>query len=189
MSGRIFVTSDPHFCHAKEFLYGPRGFDSVEEMNRQLVINWNQTVAPDDVVWVLGDLMLNDNARGIELIKQLNGELHIILGNHDTDVRELLYAECYNVAEVVLAARFRYNGYNFYLSHYPTICTCGDIDKPLRNKVINLCGHSHTSNKWADWSKGAIYHCELDAHNNKPVALDDIIKDLEEVERERNDTF
>ena len=57
--------------------------------------------------------------------------------------------------------------------------------KPLKKKLINLCGHTHTDNKFKDMDKGLIYHVELDAHNNKPVLLDDIIDDLKNYTKEK----
>ena len=73
-----------------------------------------------------------------------------------------------------------YKGYIFYLSHYPTLTANGDDHKPLERRVINLCGHVHTPNKFLDMDKGLIYHVELDAHDNKPILLDDIIEDIKE---------
>ena len=34
----VWITSDTHFCHSKPFLYEPRGFSSVEEMNEEIDI-------------------------------------------------------------------------------------------------------------------------------------------------------
>jgi calcineurin-like phosphoesterase family protein len=78
----------------------------------------------------------------------------------------------------------KYNGYRFYLSHYPTIVSNYDDDKPLKKRTINLCGHTHTNNKFADINKGLIYHCELDAHNCTPVSLDQVILDMEQKVKE-----
>jgi len=75
------------------------------------------------------------------------------------------------------------NGYHFYLSHYPTITSNYDDDKPLNRRVISLCGHSHTNNRFQDMDKGLIYHVELDAHNNYPVDVETIIKDIKAYER------
>ena len=65
------------------------------------------------------------------------------------------------------------------MSHYPTITSNHDYNKPLNKRLINLCGHTHTKDKFADWDKGIIYHVELDAHNNTPVNIEEIIKDIE----------
>lgn len=175
----IYITSDLHFNHNKDFIYKVRGFDSVYDMNEIIVNNWNSIIDPEDDVYVLGDLMLGNNEDGIKLIKQLKGNIHIILGNHDTDQRIELYNDCYNVVEIVYATLLKYKGYTFYLSHYPTLTSNVD-DKGLKHRVINLCGHTHTKDKFEHMSLGTIYHCEVDAHDMKPVNLDTIIKDLED---------
>lgn len=177
---KIFITSDTHFCHNREFLYTPRGSTSIEEMNEMVITNWNSVVGEEDEVYLLGDVMLNDDEVGLECLSRLNGIIHIIRGNHDTDNRLPKYFSAHNVKDILDIKRLRYNGYHFYLSHYPTLTDNFDSDKPLKSRVINLCGHSHTQDKWADISKGLIYHCELDAHNCTPVLLDDIIADIQQ---------
>lgn len=174
----IWITSDLHLNHDRPFIYQARGFDSVYDMNDTIIRNWNSVVSPDDDVYVLGDLMLNNND-AIKIIKNLKGNIHIILGNHDTDERVRLYNSCWNVVEICYATVIKYNGYHFYLSHYPTICSNHDDDKPLRKRMINLCGHTHTTDRFIDMDKGLIYHVELDAHDMKLVSIDEIIKDLE----------
>jgi calcineurin-like phosphoesterase family protein len=60
-------------------------------MNDEIVRRWNEVVAPDDDVYHLGDVMLNDNDLGLKLLKSLKGNIHIVLGNHDTEKRIKLY--------------------------------------------------------------------------------------------------
>ena len=74
----IFITSDTHFCHNKPFVYQPRGYQSAEEMNKDLIQRWNSVVSPDDTVYHLGDVMLNDLDAGMECLRQLNGNIIII---------------------------------------------------------------------------------------------------------------
>ena len=178
--GKIWFVSDTHFCHEKEFLWRPRGFNSQYEMNEAIVKNWNSVVSPEDDVYLLGDVMLNDNAEGIKLLKSLKGDIHIVCGNHDTNERIKLYESCWNVVEVEMAIRLKYKKYHFFLSHYPTLCGNYDDGKELKKHMINLCGHTHTKDPFADWDKGLIYHVELDAHNNYPVLIDDIIEDIKD---------
>ena len=179
----IYITSDLHFCHDKEFLYTPRGFQSIEEMNQSIVQRWNAVITEDDDVYILGDLMLNDTDCGMDLLEDLNGRLHIVLGNHDTESRQDRYIYARNVVEICgYSTVIKYEKYHFYLSHYPTLTSNYDVDKPLKARVINLCGHSHTEDKFADMDKGLIYHCELDAHHCEPVLIDDIIWDIKNYE-------
>ena len=175
----IYFTSDLHFCHNRDFIWQPRGCTSVYDMNIKIISNWHDMVDYDDDVYILGDIMLNNNDEGIRLLKALNGKLHIIRGNHDTNTRMELYKKCYNVVSVSEGEFFDYNGYHFYLSHYPCLCSNSDEDKPLKKRMINLCGHIHTPHKFLDMDKGLIYHVELDAHNLKPVSIDTIIQDIE----------
>ena len=60
-------------------------------------------------------------------------------------------------------------------------------EKSLKQKIINLCGHAHTLDRFADFDKGLIYHCEVDAHDNKPVLLDDIIQEIKTKVRGNNE--
>ena len=50
MSGKIFLTSDTHFGHDREFLWGPRGFRSSIEHDEAVIANWNSVVGEDDDV-------------------------------------------------------------------------------------------------------------------------------------------
>lgn len=176
---KVWFVSDWHFAHDKTFVYEPRGFKNIYEMNEAIIKNHNSVVDYDDDVYCLGDCMLMDNETGLKCIKSLKGKIHIIRGNHCTDTRVELYKTCYNVIEVIgYATTLKYGGYHFYLSHYPTITSNNDVDKPLKRRVINLCAHTHTQDKFSDMDKGLIYHVELDAHNNYPVLIDDIIEDI-----------
>lgn len=174
----IFLTSDTHFGHDKIFLYEPRGFTNIQEHDTQIIKNWNKVISYCDDVYHLGDVMLGNNEYGLKCIKQLNGKIHIICGNHDSDARRALYADCYNIVEVVDAKKLEYNGYHFFLSHYPCLCANHDDGRPLKKQCVSLCGHSHYRNPFRDMDKGLIYHCELDCHQNMPVEINKIIEEL-----------
>lgn len=183
--GKIWLCSDLHFGHDKDFIYGPRGFNSVEEHDKTIIQNWNELVSWDDEVWLLGDIMLNNNEGGIRKLNQLAGKIYILAGNHDTSTRIQLYANIRpTILTMGLAYILKYQDYHFYLSHYPVLCSNYDTDKPLKRQMISLCGHSHTTDKFKDMDKGVIYHVELDAHDNKPILLDDIIEDIKKYKGE-----
>ena len=163
----IFLTSDLHFGHSRQFIYGPRGFSSIDEHDAEVIKHWNEKVCPEDEVYILGDLMLNDNIHGIECLKLLNGVKYAVRGNHDTDTRWPLYSEA-GVQTLGWAHAIHYRKYHFYLSHFPTLTGNLDNDKSL----------NHTSDKFVNMDKGLIYHVELDAHDCRPVCLDTIIDDI-----------
>ena len=173
---RIWVTSDLHFSHQREFLYGPRGFDNVETMMGYVMDRWNELVDEDDDVYVLGDLMLGDNEAGIKMIKQLKGKIHVILGNHDTASRKALYEECYNVVDVKYADVIKFNGYTFYLSHYPTMTS--NLEKEFsKHCVLNLYAHTHQQTNFYE-GLPFCYHIGLDSHNCTPVNIEQALEDI-----------
>lgn len=175
---KIWVSSDTHFFHDRGFIYEPRGFTSAEEMSDAIVERWNSVVKPEDTVYLLGDVMLNDNVKGMEYLNKLNGTIHILRGNHDTNARIALYADAPHVVACNdYAITLKYKGYNFYLSHYPTLTSNMDNDAPIKQHVLNLYGHTHQqTNFYQDIP--FMYHVGLDSHNCYPVDLDTVIEDI-----------
>ena len=176
---KIYLTSDLHFCHNQPFLYEPRGFKSIYEHNEAIIKNFNEVMDWTDTLYILGDCFLNNNEEGMKLMKRLPGIKHIIWGNHDTDARQDLLLDDTSFICCGYGWRLKYKKYSFYLSHYPTITSNFDVNKPLKKRTINLCAHSHTKNRFKDMKYGLCYHVELDCHQNKPVLIDDIIKDIQ----------
>ena len=165
--------------HNQEFLYKPRGFSSIQEMNEAVVERWNSVVKPDDIVYNLGDLALNDVQTAAKYIKQLNGKHFWIRGNHDTDNKvSYLMDNCweklyyYGWADI-----FKYGKFRFYLSHYPTL-TANYDDKKFSQHVIALYGHTHQQTNWLHSDNPFMYHVGLDSHNNTPVHIDEIMTDI-----------
>lgn len=175
--GEIFFTSDTHFCHNQGFLYEPRGFSSIEEHDETIVENWNKVVKPEDRVIHLGDVMLNNNEKGIEYIKRLNGEICIVWGNHDTDARKELLSALPNVIVLGYAHVIKHGKFSLYLSHYPTL-TANYDDKRLSQHVINLHGHTHQQANFLYPNNPFMYHVGVDSHNCTPVHIDEVMTDI-----------
>ena len=138
----IYFASDLHFCHDKDFVWQARGFESIDEMNAEIIRRWNERVYPDDDVYILGDLTLGDIEEGIRLIAKLNGYLHIMRGNHDTDKKVERYLECPNIVDIKWADMIKYKKNYFFLSHFPMVAKTPD-DSESKQDVYNLHGHTH----------------------------------------------
>lgn len=173
-SKKIFITSDWHFNHNQPFIWKARGFNSVQEMNDEIVRRHNEIVSPDDDVYVLGDCCLgNDLDENRRLISSMNGNKYFILGNHCSPRRAEMYKELGTVLGYAWA--LRYKKYNFYFSHYPTITNNYDIDKPLKTRVLGIHGHTHSKEQFSKNIPFSFNAC-LDANNNTPTLLDSIIE-------------
>lgn len=78
-----FFTSDTHFGHANIIKLCNRPFKDVEEMNEKLIENWNKVVSEDGTVFHLGDFAFGGSGLWNSVIPRLNGQIYLIIGNHD----------------------------------------------------------------------------------------------------------
>ncbi len=80
----IFFTSDHHFGHTNIIKFSERPFKDVQEMNEELIKRWNEKIQPNDRVYHLGDVGLGNADELGEILKQLNGKIYLIKGNHES---------------------------------------------------------------------------------------------------------
>lgn len=86
----IYFTSDLHFSHANIARFCPqfRAQDGTDALNEQIIRVWNDTVSPDDIVYNLGDLSFARDVQTVSRhLERLNGEHHLVFGNHDGIIR------------------------------------------------------------------------------------------------------
>ena len=79
----VFFLADTHFGDETILRYENRPFASVEEMDRELVRRWNETVKDGDTVFHLGDFSSLGEEEDRELLSRLRGNKVLVLGNHD----------------------------------------------------------------------------------------------------------
>ena len=84
----IFFTSDHHFGHANIIKYSNRPFAHVDEMNEQLIANWNSTVPKGARVYHCGDIALCDVRDWENIRRRLNGQIYLLNGNHEYTANE-----------------------------------------------------------------------------------------------------
>ena len=176
----IFFISDTHFGHSKIIDYCKRPFSSIEEHDKTLIQNWNNTVGQDDTVFHLGDFAYGNSQFIANIIKQLNGNIILIKGNHDL---RNMNPTLYNIfSDVVYQARILIDKQTVYLNHFPFLCfDHGDINLYKDNYSIQLFGHVHsgplTSSK--DVNRLNIlfptqYDVGVDNNNYTPISWTDV---------------
>lgn len=153
-----FFTSDTHFDDDRFNLFY-RPFKTIQEQEDYLVDKWNSVVGPKDEVFHIGDFATTD--RGLEVIKRLNGKIHLVLGNYD-DPRprkklDELFASVVEKGDLKLK-----NGEVVHLNHYPA--------KAVSDK-FNIVGHIHSL--WKVQRNSINVGC--DAWNLTPVSEDEVI--------------
>jgi len=83
---KVYLIADTHFNHTnilKHESMSRSRWDSVDQMNIDLVAYWNSIVSPNDRVYHLGDVAMNN--KGLQFAAQLNGSKVLIRGNHDNE--------------------------------------------------------------------------------------------------------
>ena len=89
----IFFASDWHLFHNSVIKpeFDDRPFDNIHQMHDELVENWNSVVTNDDYVFYTGDLSFGSRNKTLPIIKELNGKIHFVMGNHDKykDIKKL----------------------------------------------------------------------------------------------------
>lgn len=159
--GTIWFTADTHFGDHRTLNIDKRGFDSVPAMDAALIAGWNARVAPDDVIWHLGDVARRlGDVPG--LLAGLNGIKHLIRGNNDdaaiADVAG--WASVRDYAEITIDDRF------LVLCHYPL----RSWNRQHRG-AINLHGHSHGRLK----PMPRQFDVGVDPHGYCPVSLAELL--------------
>lgn len=137
-----WVTSDLHFYHKNIFKFckTTRPWQSVEEMNAALIKEWNQKVAPGDIIYHLGDFSFGNQQQTEEIVSQLNGNVFAIKGNHDSDkTLQIMRKHNWNVFTYYETYYTRGKSrYKVCMFHYPI-----HEWNQIHRGALHIHGHSH----------------------------------------------
>lgn len=186
--GKIFYISDLHLQHNNVIKFDNRPFNTIEEMENTLISNWNSVVSNADHVYHLGDFCWGKKDDWIKYLKLLNGNIHIIRGNHDlrdfgSDVRKYI-VEVSDYKEITDSEK------HVIMCHYPIMCYKASYNP----NCYMLHGHTHVTREQdftEKWTKelrdtkqsnsdncGNIINvgCMMPWMNYTPRILDEIIE-------------
>lgn len=157
----IYFIADTHFGDERILRYENRPFHNAQDMNRELARRWNDIVAPDDRVYVLGDWGLFSPAL-------LSGTKYLIKGNHDSlssqAYRDMGFEEVYDLP--VILEDF------WILSHQP-LYVCENMP------YANLFGHVHASPLYRTYSS-QHYCVSVERTGYAPVSFEEIKRRIQE---------
>lgn len=81
--GRVWFTADTHLGHGNFIRHCARPWQTVADMDAELIARWNAVVGRDDEVWHLGDFSYRSAKAPADYLRHLNGRKHLVWGNHD----------------------------------------------------------------------------------------------------------
>ena len=170
---RVFFTSDLHFGHTNLCL-GLRQMSPVES-DRLIIENWNKVVTKRDIVYVLGDITMENHKNVSKYLSQLNGTIIIVGGNHDTKK----CCEVYKQLGITVMGVLKYKGY--ICTHIPIHPGELVIDG-IQQWRGNIHGHVHQLEKGkAKYDYGPLYYnVNTELHNYTPIAFDNLVKDFQQ---------
>lgn len=168
---RTYITSDHHFSHKNILKYEPDArsqWETIEQMNNDLVSIWNSIVRPEDKVYHLGDISMGK--QGLEFARQLNGRKVLIKGNHDLQ-------KLRDYVEIFDDVRAYHNLDDIILSHIPV------HENQKHRYRANIHGHLHSKrvlNGLGEIDPWYISAC-VELNEFKPILFEEMAKRIQEV--------
>lgn len=129
-----------HLGHKNVIEYDFRPYDTVEEMDAELIKNWNSVVTEDDDVYIIGDFIYHSSHVASYYLRQLKGRKHLIIGNHDLKTVEDEKA-CEYFDSIERLGYIRDGDADVVMCHYPIAEWNGKRRK--KNKSYHVYAHIH----------------------------------------------
>jgi calcineurin-like phosphoesterase family protein len=172
----IYFSSDLHFYCKKESKVGNRLFHTSSQKHEFLIKQWNNVVKSEDEVYLLGDISDGTGLETNEVLKRLNGTKYLVIGNNDKYLDDpqfdkSLYTWCKHYYELLTMDT------KYILFHFPIEAWTGYM-----NDRIHLHGHLHRLQP--TYEPIRRYEVGVDAHDGKPVAIDEIWESIKEFHNE-----
>ena len=111
-----YFIGDTHFGHSNIIKLENRPFASADEMDELMILNWNQKVKENDLVYHLGDVSYRTKKKTKDLVHKLNGNKICIRGNHDFPPHVMMKMGFMASME---SCFIKLGKYEFYLGHEP----------------------------------------------------------------------
>lgn len=166
---KIFLCADWHLGEDRFELIG-RPFTTQREMIDALVENHNKLIAPDDLVYMLGDVCYQKTPEFLPEVARFNGRKILTRGNHDRIFTDEDFAPYFEqIIKEGDGITVDFCNIPCYLTHYPTQ---GVQDK------FNLVGHIHAAWKY----QLNMYNVGIDTNSYRPVDADRIGFHLKAIE-------
>lgn len=159
----IFFTADTHFGHARIIEFVDRPFDGVEDMDAVMIERWNSVVKPRDQVYHLGDFSFSKKLRTLDILNSLNGQVHLVRGNHDHKRIKASVSDCFVWTKDYYELRL--DNQLFVLSHYPMV----SWNKSYYGSYM-LHGHCHGTLP----ADGRRLDVGVDTHDFVPWSIDEV---------------
>jgi calcineurin-like phosphoesterase family protein len=164
-----FFTADHHFGHEKIIHHCSRPFESVPEMDSEMVRRWNVVVSTKDSVFILGDFFWKSNTEYCEsILKQLNGHKYLLLGSHDDFLNKVALRKYF--VFIKKYHEYKNGDIRAVLFHNPLFSWDG-----MGHGVYHFFGHVHEKYLHINGNK-QTYNVGVDLSSFAPLSITEILK-------------
>lgn len=174
MTKRIFVCADNHWGHPGVCKFENNGkkdrpWTDPEEMNKDMIALWNDTVGEHDRVYCLGDWSMKREF--IKIAAQLKGKKVLVKGNHDIFNLED-YTPYFEDIRAYVVGGVVGSGCRYIMSHIPI------HPQSLSRFDVNIHGHLHVQRvKKENGELDLRYVCvSMEQIDFKPILLDTVLE-------------
>lgn len=179
-----YFIADPHFGHGNIIRHCGRPFRHVEEMDEAMLQAWNQTVGPQDTVYILGDLMFYCDDPEYYL-RRLPGKKYLVTGNHDKTWMSKLEKQKPGILsqyfeEISPIMTIREDGRKLILCHYP-MYTWED----RKEGSWHIYGHIHNAADITPVEHALNAGVEINGY--RPVTLEELVENNRAFQRTLHD--
>ncbi len=165
---RVWFTADNHFWHDSIIEKCRRPYGTIDEMNQDMKLRWNNVVNADDVVVHLGDFGMGIPTQWPSMLSQLNGSKILVRGNHDRSAKWY----CGGFDHVSRNEIVCIDGVRCWVNHYPQSGSGKHRRPPAPGSYdIALCGHVH--DRWR--VQDGIINVGVDVWNFQPISLEQLL--------------
>jgi len=168
-----WFSADFHLNHSKILQYANRPQATVEEMNEEIIDNWNRAVGKKDEGFLLGDFAFGNPSKFYD---RLNGAVYLVPGSHDKQLKQLNRAVS-PVLPALTERKFVYDGKEIL------IVMCHYAMRKWNKSHYgswHLWGHSHGNLP----PLGLSFDVGVDTNNFFPYSLDDVVAKMKTLSRE-----
>ena len=168
----LFFTADAHFGHANILKLCDRPFDTIEEMNEELIRRGNRKVSGGDTVYILGDLFFRC-PDPVPILERLRGRKVLIVGNHDSSWMDKVDLNRY--FQEVTDFKVITNGqYAITLCHYPLLTW------KHQRKSYMIHGHIHADTTDDFFPlisrRERVLNAGMDINGFEPVTFEELLE-------------
>ena len=172
--------ADTHFGHQNIIEECRPQFQTIDEMDSEIIGNINRKMKKSDTLYIVGDFMFRSKRSPIEYLQAIKPKKILIVGNHDRDWLKHLSKE--EIEQYFIGVYQQYslkkNGIEIHFNHFPQLAW---NRSHYFGTTFSICGHIH--NRKEGTISAELFHlvknqfnAGVDINNFEPVTFEELIE-------------